>query len=130
MPFNDPGVGGDRIDYEAVNGALLLFTVHAVEDGITTTFGEKTAVRCDVAVLDGPLKGEVFDNALVFPLVLLGQLKGSVGEMVIGRLGKGTAKPGQKPPWTLTAANPSDREVGERYLEYAKVKAAQEEEPF
>jgi hypothetical protein len=127
--FNDPGTGGDRLDYDGVEGALLLFSVKSVEDGITTIYGEKSAIRADVAVLDGALKGEEFNDALVFPLVLQGQLRGSVGAKVLGRLGKGSAKPGQKPPWTLAPATDADKDVGRKYLKYAALKAV-DEEPF
>ena len=130
MPFNDPGSGGDRIDWNALDGALLLFDVKALEEGIVTAFGDRSAVRADVSVLDGTHKGERFAEALVFPLKLIGQLRTSVGEMVLGRLGKGAAKPGQNPPWQLAAATDADKATGERYLAYAAQKAIEEEAPF
>jgi len=130
MPFNDPGTGGDRLDYDGVNGALLLFDVKAVESGIATVYGDKSAIRADVAVLDGARKGERLNDTLIFPLVLQGQLRGSVGSMVLGRLGQGTAKVGQKPPWQLAPATEADKALGERYLAYAAAQAVAEEEPF
>ena len=130
MPFNDPGSGGDRIDWSALDGALLLFDVKALEEGIVTAFGDRSAVRADVSVLDGAHKGERFAEALVFPLKLIGQLRTSVGEMVLGRLGKGAAKPGQNPPWQLATATDADKQIGERYLAYAAQKAIEEEAPF
>ena len=133
MPFNDPGTGGDRIDYKPLDGALLLFDVKAVEDGVVTTYGERTAIRADVAVLDGLHKGERYTDALVFPMVLVGQLRGSEGAMVLGRLGQGAAKPGQNAPWTLATATDADKAVGERYLAYAEAQRAPvpaDEEPF
>lgn len=130
MHFNDPGTGGDRIDWSALDGALLLFEVKAVEEGIVTAFGDRSAVRADITTLDGEHKGETYHDALVFPLKLIGQLKGSVGEMVLGRLGKGTAKAGQNPPWQLAAASDADRQIGERYLAYAAQQRIEEEAPF
>jgi len=133
MDFNDPATP-TGIDYEQLNGSLLLFTVHSVEEGVNTSFGLKNPVRADVAVLDGEHKGEVFADTLVFPLVLIGQLRGNVGSMVLGRLGQGNAKPGQKPPWRLTAATDAERAVGQKYLAYIAtqqpVTVPDDEEPF
>ena len=128
--FKDPSAGGDRIVYAELEGALLLFTVIAQEHGVETSFGQSDPVRADVAVLDGAHKGEVFSDALIFPRLLISQLRSEVGEMVLGRLGKGTAKPGQSAPWTLSAANADDKTVGERYLAYAAQRAVEEEAPF
>jgi len=50
--------------------------------------------------------------------------------MVLGRLGKGNAKPGQNPPWTLAPATDADKAVGERYLAYAAQQKVEEEAPF
>lgn len=125
-PFDAPGKGGDRIHWDDVNGALLLFTVHSVERGIETTFGDADAVKCDVAALDGDHKGQTWDGALVFPRVLQSQLSGKVGGKVLGRLGKGTAKPGQSPPWTLEDPTEDDKAIARKYLAHV----AQIEEPF
>lgn len=116
MTLNDPGVGGDKLPLAELKGSLLLFTVHEFVIGINTTFGVSDAVRCDVAVLDGPNKAETYTDTLVFPKWLQGQLKGSVGEMVIGRLGQGDARPGQSPPWTLAAVTADEKATGEKYL--------------
>lgn len=125
-PFKDPSAGGDKLPYDDVLGSLLLFTVHSVETGITTTFGVKDAVKADVAVLDGVRKGEVFEGALIFPSVLKSALAPHVGSLVIGRLAQGSPKPGQKPPWLLNAANDEDKETGKKYLAHI----AQVNSPF
>jgi hypothetical protein len=114
--FSDPGTGGDRLDFAALSGALLLFDVKAYEEGIPTAYGDKTAVRTDVTVLDGPKSGETFRDALVFPLVMQGQLRGSVGGRVLGRLGQGAAKAGQNRPWTLEPASEPDKALARRSL--------------
>jgi hypothetical protein len=129
--FNDPGTGGgDNLKLDALNGALLLFDVKGYEERIATTFGDKSAVRADVAVLDGPNKGETYVDTFVFPLVMQGQLRGSIGAKVIGRLGQGVAKPGQKPPWTLAAATDADKDIGRRYLAHVQAQAVEQTEPF
>lgn len=110
------------IDYGEVNGALLLFDVLEVRPTVTTTLGEKDAVACNVAVLDGPHSGDTYDDALIFPRVLQSQLRSKVGGKVLGRLGQGVAKPGQNPPWQLAEPTDADRKVGLAWL--AKVDEA------
>lgn len=133
--FNEPGTGGgDQFDLKALNGSLLLFTVKEETQEIDTKFGPQTAIRADVAVLDGPNKGDVVADTLVFPRVLKGQLRGSVGGKVLGRLGQGENKKGN-PPWQLSAPTDADKETGRKYLAYIATQTpvtvpAVEEEPF
>lgn len=132
--FNDPGSGGDVLPINDLVGSLLLFTVHGESDPIETKFGTQVAMRTDVAVLDGPQKGEVFADTLIFQRVLKAQLHGSIGGKVLGRLELGPNKKGN-PPFQLAAATDSEKETGRKYLAYL---ASQEpvvvpeapEEPF
>lgn len=104
------------IKWEDLKGALLLFEVHSVETGIKTAFGETDAVRADVAVLDGTQAGQTYNDTLVFPKVLLSQVRPSVGKKVLGRLGQGSAKPGQSAPWMLQDATEDDKAVARAYV--------------
>jgi hypothetical protein len=101
---------------EDYNGRLLLITPHKVEEGVKTAFGEKDAIRCDVVVLDGNDPGEEHADTLIFGLVLIGQLRSKLGQRVLGRLGQGIAKAGQKPPWKLSEATDADQQTGLAYL--------------
>ena len=131
MPnFRDPTTGGDKLPLDELKGSLLLFSVHEQMAEMQTSFGVATPIRADVAVLDGARKGEAFADALIFPRVLQGNLRGAIGELVIGRLGKGTAKAGQSAPWVLEAASEADKAVGERYLAHVQAQAVAAEEPF
>lgn len=114
-PFEAPATAVG-IDYKELNGALLLFSVTSVETGVVTSLGEKDAVRCNVAVLDGPQAGQTYDDTLIFPRVLIGQLRSRVGGMVLGRLGQGAAKPGQNPPWKLAEPTDDDKAKGRAHL--------------
>lgn len=114
-PFATPAAASG-LDLEALNGKLLLITPLKVEEGISTNFGLKDAVRADVVVLDGPDAGSENADTLIFPLVLIGQLRSRIGQKVLGRLGQGQAKPGQKPPWKLSEATPADQEIGMAWL--------------
>jgi hypothetical protein len=105
------------IQWEDLIGRLLLVEPKEFEHSIPTTFGDKDAVRADVTVIDGPDGGTAYPDALIFPGVLISQTRGLIGEKVLGRLGQGVAKPGQKPPWRLDEATPDDESLAVKYLE-------------
>ena len=112
--FNNPG-SATGIKWDEHQGRLLLFTVKTLETGINTSFGSKDAIRADLEVLDGP-EPERFIDILVFPQVLQGQLRSSIGGRVLGRLGTGNAKPGQKPPWRLSEATDEDKAIARKHI--------------
>ena len=115
-PFAAPATAGAGVDLKALNGALLLITVHSLETGINTVHGLSDAIKADVVVLDGAEKGEEYTDTLLFPKVLQSQLKSRIGAKVLGRLGQGTAKPGQSAPWVLAEATDADTKVGMAYI--------------
>jgi hypothetical protein len=121
------------ISYTDLNGALLLIKVHAVEADVPTAFSKpgqaNPAVRADVTVLDGQSAGERYEDALVFPKVLQGQLKSRVGQLVLGRLGQGQAKPGQSAPWRLNPATSADEQAADQHLRKVTTPAGTSAEP-
>jgi hypothetical protein len=117
-PFGAPS-SASGITWADLKGALLLFTVRGIEAEINTVHGPSSAVRSDVVVLDDKgtaPTGESFGDTLVFPKVLQSQIKGSVGGMVLGRLGQGEAKKGQSAPWMLSEATEADKAIGREHL--------------
>ncbi len=124
--FNDPGVGGDNFPYADHLGALLLFDVTEHVANVSTKHGDKDAVSTGIAVLDGPHQGDTYSDVLVFPRVLIGQLKGSVGGKVLGRLGQRPTDKGN-PAWELTTATEPDKAVARQYL---AANPAPAEDPF
>lgn len=103
------------LDLKELNGSLLLIEVLGVEQEIPTVHGNSSAIRANVTPLDGASAGVENDDVLVFPRVLQSQLRGKVGQKVLGRLGQGVAKPGQTAPWTLAAATPEDVQKAQDY---------------
>lgn len=118
-PFSNPAAASG-IQWEDHLGRLLLIEPKEFEKDIKTAFGDKNAVRADVTVIDAPEAPEEYPDALIFPGVLISQTRPLVGEKVLGRLGQGVAKPGQKPPWRLDDATEDDITIGMRYLESRK----------
>jgi len=115
MSFASPA-SATGIDLNALNERLLLVDVAEVVKDINTTFGVTDAVRATVTVVDGDQAGETFHDTLIFPKVLQSQLAPNVGKQVLGRLGQGQAKPGQKPPWILADATTDDIKTATDFL--------------
>jgi hypothetical protein len=125
-PFADPA-SPQAIDYQELSGSLLMVEVLGYESGIKTAYtppGEtQNAVRANITVLDGRQAGKVYEDSLVFPKMLIGQLRPRVGRMVLGRLGLGEAKPGMTAPWRLDAATEQDRQRAQAALSSASSSA-------
>lgn len=117
MGFNKPAAA-EGIKWAQLKGALLIIEPVSVETGVKTVHGDTDAVKATVSVIDGPLAGTVYADTLIFPRVLQSAVRGSLGGMVLGRLGQGNAKPGQSAPWTLEDAtgNAADVKAAEDFL--------------
>lgn len=116
-PFAAPAPASGGVDLKTLNGALLIIKPHSVEENIKTSFGDSSAVRADLYVVDGPNGGDAHEDTLLFPKMLQGQLKSRIGQLVIGRLGQGQAKPGQSAPWILQDATAADIAAGAAFWE-------------
>ena len=115
MPAS-PGTSEDGLPPLAeLLGVLLRIEVLEAVASMETSFGPASPVRCNVVALDGANKGTAWGDSLIFPRVLVSQLKPSVGQVVLGRLGKGSAKPGKSAPWLLEAPTAEDIAVAQRY---------------
>lgn len=127
-PFAAPATTSG-IEWKSLLGRLLLIEPSGSET-VNTVHGPNEAVRGDVIVLDGPEPGTRYDDTLVFPKVLAGQLRPKIGQKVLGRLGQGQAKSGQSAPWILAEATAEDVQVGTAYLSGTlKAPAAQQAAP-
>jgi hypothetical protein len=108
------------IDFNLLHHSLLLVEVLG-SDNIRTRMdlpGEppKAAISANVTVLDGQLAGTVTENALIFPRVLVQQLKPRIGEWVVGRLIQGQAEAGKTAPWKLDKATEQDRALARAWF--------------
>ena len=115
MTFNKPA-STTGIKWESLKGALLIVEPLSVETGISTAYGETSAVQANVSVVDGTSAGDVYTETLIFPKVLQSAVKGAIGSMVLGRLGQGNAKPGQSAPWVLEEFSEADAKAAEEFL--------------
>ncbi|MEO3922987.1 hypothetical protein ABGB07_03775 [Micromonosporaceae bacterium B7E4] len=113
--FDSPSSGVKITEFE---GALLLLTPTEQREGINTAFGVADATVTDIAVLDGKDAGQVHSAVLVFQKALQGQLRPKIGtgRMILGRLGRGIAKPGQSAPWVLGDPTEQDKTTARNHL--------------
>jgi hypothetical protein len=131
MPFASPAAPGQGIDLKEHVGALLLIDVQSLENGIKTVHGDSDAISANVNVLDGPGQGASYEDTLIFPKVLVSQLRKSIGDKVLGRLGQGVAKPGQSAPWILNEASADDIAKAEKWVaENSKPTVTSAQAPF
>lgn len=113
-PFAAPAAPSDGIKWADYEGRLLVIEPLSDEKGIQTSFGDADAVKATVHVIDG--QSATHNDVLVFPKILASQLRPRIGEKVIGRLGRGQAKPGQSAPWILSDATAQDIDTGVQWL--------------
>ena len=100
--FTAPAAGGGSDVRPAdLEGHLLIVEPQEYCESIPTSMGDKDAVR---VTIHDVTEGETHEDVLWFPKVLVGSLKGRIGQKVLAVLGKGTAKPGQSAPWILIDA--------------------------
>lgn len=123
--FDGPG-STNGVVWADLENRLLLIKPLEKDVAVETSFGNSKAVRADVTVLDGDGGVEEIDDTLIFPKVLQGQVSGNAGtgRLNLGRLGKGTAKPGQSAPWMLADPTDEDKNTARSYI------ASQTEAPF
>lgn len=102
-------------DYQ---GNLLLVWPTEYRTGIKTDYGDSDAIAARVVVLDAPGGVEEHDNVLFFQGALISTLKPSVGspKPVLGRLGRGTSKPGQSAPFILSPFTEVDAKAARDYF--------------
>jgi hypothetical protein len=102
------------VDWNATKGHLLLITPLSLEEGVNTSLGAKDAIRADVVDLN---TGDEYSDVLVFPRVLIGQMRSRIGQKVLGRLGQGVAKVGQSAPWVLQDFTAADAQKAQAYID-------------
>lgn len=100
--FTAPGTSSSTdVKPADLEGHLLVVEPQEYVESIPTSMGDKDAVRVTIHDISEQVTHE---DVLWFPKVLVGSLKGRIGQKVLAVLGKGIAKPGQSAPWVLIDA--------------------------
>lgn len=107
MKFNAPQAS-DILSAADVDGHLLIVVPTEYRTGIVTRYGEKDGIVVSVVDLDDTVNGTnehpVYHGACWFGGKLIGNLKGQIGQTLLGRMAKGQAQNGNQPPWQLEDA--------------------------
>lgn len=125
--------GGGGIDWADLKGKLLVVEPLEVEH-MTTAYSkgkEQECVRANVYVVlnkDGS-KADEYEDTLIFPRVLISQVKKQIGSIVVGRLGQGEAKPGQDAPWKMAEATAPELKAAGLFLASKTVTSAGSSDP-
>ncbi|MEV7011568.1 hypothetical protein [Streptosporangium sp. NPDC051022] len=99
-------------------GHLFLIYPREHRTGIQTTLGTAEAISADLVLLTDQSGPRTETNVLIFQKVLVGSLKNSIGkDPVLGRLGRGVAKPGQTAPYVLEQYTDADAAYATQYLQ-------------
>jgi hypothetical protein len=114
--FATPSAPGGGITWADHKDALLLIEPLSFEAQVSTAFGAADAVKANVTVIEGAGAVATYDETLIFPKLLVSQTKSSIGQKLLGRLGQGSAKPGQSPPWLLNEASAADIAKAEAWV--------------
>lgn len=124
-------VSADRLDWNTHKGSLMVVEPTSIEVGVQTVHGPSDAVKADVHVITGPGTADDFEGVLIFPKVLQAQLRGQIGQKVVGRLNQGKAEAGKSAPWVLDAATADDLAKAQEWANaQSSVTTAQAVAPF
>jgi len=117
--FAAPAPQGDKLQAGEVLNHLLVIIPTEYIPSMPTVHGDSDAIRCDVAVLTQQTEAgtvPVYRDVLWFNVSLKNTLKKQVGDLVLSRMGQGTAKPGQDPAFILLDATTDAQAV--QYAEH------------
>lgn len=112
----DAPASATGVDFKELNGALIIVRPIGFEEKVPTTFGANDAVRAQVTAVDGDSAGTVWEDVLIFPRVLVSQLRSKIGGQVLGRVGQGVAKSGQSAPWRLNDPDEADKRTASEFV--------------
>jgi len=118
MNFNFQGPSSENpyVKLSDLEGSLVVIEVQGFEAEQPTPFGFKPAIEAVVHDIDGQ---QTYRNQSLINSAIVTSLKSRVDSMVLARVVKGRAKPGQQAPWLLEDAStdPLAVEQAQAYLQ-------------
>ncbi len=106
--FDSPSTSTTGVRPADLEGHVLVIEPLEYVSSISTSFGDKDAIRCDVHDISDK---ESYPDTLFFGTALIGSFKRDIGKKLLGKLGKGDAKPGQSAPWILIDLTSNEKAV-------------------
>lgn len=118
-PFSLPSGGGSDVKLTDYVGELVLVKPTEFLPDFGTAYGPTDTIRCDASFLTGERQGETEEDILVFQRPLVRALKKvleGANPFLLGRLGKGNAKPGQSAPYIFEIPDEDDIVLAQQFL--------------
>jgi hypothetical protein len=107
--FDAPTMGSNNSVRPAdLEGHVVVIEPLEYVTSISTTYGETDAIRVNVHDISEKAS---HDDVLFFSTALVGSFKRDIGKKLLGKLGKGDAKPGQSAPWILIDLTTNEKAV-------------------
>jgi len=116
MPWSDP-TDPEFFEIAKHLGSLCLIAVNEYIPTMTTSAGTGSAVRAEVAVIDGPMAGKRYPDAMFFGKKIVPQLKASHGSTILGRIGQGEKQAGKNAPFIVEKATTDDAAKATAYVQ-------------
>lgn len=117
VPFNESMGGGDDFRMAEHAGAAVIVSVQGPKD-VSTSYGPKTAIACDVVELAPDGSGQKYSDVLIFNAAPVDQLKGLAGQQIVAVIGTYETKQGGKAP-RFEAPTPEVIAAAEKYMKSA-----------
>ena len=99
-------------------GCLAFFVIGGLERDVSTSFGDRDAVRCSIVLLDGPEAGREFEDILIFNSRVVNRLRNVAGSTRLHRLVYAEAKGGNNKPVDLVDATEADNQIAMSWHSY------------
>lgn len=99
-------------------GSLAFFVVGGLETDVSTSFGDRDAVRCSLVLIDGPEAGKEFEDILLFNSRIVSRLRNVAGTIRLHRITYAEAKGGNNKPVEIVDATDADNELARSWYTY------------
>jgi hypothetical protein len=123
VPWGKPPAASFEFGLADHDGTLAFFIVGGLHQSVSTSFGERDAIRCSIIMLDGKEAGNEYSDILIFnsrPVARLRNVEGGSG-IVLARIAIVQGK-GANPPVELMEATPADEALAGRYHQHFPLK--------
>lgn len=115
QPWGKPPAASFEFGLADHDGVLAFFIVGGLHPNVSTSFGERDAVRCSIVMLDGPEAGKVFEDILIFNSRPVARLRNIPGQIILARIGMAQGKGSNNAPVELYEATPTDDALAARF---------------
>lgn len=99
-------------------GSLAFFVIGGLERDVSTSFGDRDAIRCSLVLLDGPEGGKEFEDILLFNSRIVSRFRNVAGTIRLHRITYAEAKGGNNKPVEIVDATEADNQLAASWYSY------------